>query len=82
MKSGAVLSETSLALICERTEGWPAGVALALRAADKRALGDAFADGLRGTQREIADYLVEMVLDQRDRNRIEPSCSGRLCFTG
>ena len=62
--NGANLSEPTLALIRERTEGWPAGIALALRAAGEQASGDAVADALRGTQRDIADYLVEMVLDQ------------------
>lgn len=61
---GASLSEPSLTLIRERTEGWPAGIALALRAASEPVSADAVADGLRGTQRKIADFLVEMVLDQ------------------
>jgi LuxR family maltose regulon positive regulatory protein len=62
--NGASPSDRSLAIIRERTEGWPAGIALALRAAAEHASADAVADGLRGTQREIADYLVETVLDQ------------------
>ena len=36
--SGARLSERSLAIIRERTEGWPAGIALALRAAAEPAI--------------------------------------------
>ena len=62
-RHGSDLSEESLTLIHERTEGWPAGIVLALRAARKQAAGDVVASGLRGTQREIADYLVETVLD-------------------
>ena len=61
---GANLSEESLALIHESTEGWPAGIALALRAAGEQSSRDAVVDRLRGTQHNIADYLVEMVLDQ------------------
>ena len=59
----ARLSERALGIILERTEGWPAGVALAVRAADGSASGDAVAEGLQGTQRQIADYLLETVLD-------------------
>jgi LuxR family maltose regulon positive regulatory protein len=62
-RHGADLSEESLTLIHERTEGWPAGIVLALRAACKQAAAHVVAAGLRGTQREIADYLVETVLD-------------------
>ena len=61
---GAPLSEQALALIHQRTEGWPAGIALALRAASDPADADAVAQGLHGTQREIADYLLEAVLDR------------------
>ncbi|MGZ4391203.1 MAG: LuxR C-terminal-related transcriptional regulator [Gaiellaceae bacterium] len=59
---GARLSERTLANIHERTEGWPAGVALALRAADDDSSGDAVAAGIQGNQREVADYLFEAVL--------------------
>jgi len=59
---GARLSAASLELIRERTEGWPAGIALALRAASEPTVGDAVAESLHGTQREIADYLLETVL--------------------
>ena len=63
------LSEPCLNVIHERTEGWPAGIELALRAADQRAPGDGD-EVIRGTQREIADYLVEAVLDREsERHR-------------
>ncbi len=93
--NGANLSETALALIRERTEGWPAGIALALRAAGEHASGDIVADALRGTQRDIADYLVEMVLDQETeqhrtfllatsvlRRMTAPLCDAVLAATG
>ena len=93
--NGANLSEPALALIRERTEGWPAGIALALRAAGEQASGDAVADALRGTQRDIADYLVEMVLDQETeqhrtfllatsvlRRMTAPLCDAVLAATG
>ncbi len=93
--TGTNLSEPALGLIRKRTEGWPAGIALALRAAGEQASGDAVADALRGTQRDIADYLVEMVLDQETeqhrvfllatsvlRRMTAPLCDAVLAATG
>ncbi|MGZ4415198.1 MAG: LuxR C-terminal-related transcriptional regulator [Gaiellaceae bacterium] len=62
--NGSSMSDWSLAIIRERTEGWPAGIELALKAAGEHASGDAVAEGLRGTHRQIADYLIETVLDR------------------
>jgi LuxR family maltose regulon positive regulatory protein len=58
-----VLSEASLRVIHERTEGWAAGLELALRATSDAAPGAGVAAAL-GTQREVADYLRETVLER------------------
>ena len=63
LRRSASLSEPSLQLIHVRTEGWPAGVELALRTTEEPPPGDGVAV-VRGTQREIADYMVEAILDQ------------------
>ncbi|HEX6664599.1 MAG TPA: hypothetical protein VF025_13085, partial [Gaiellaceae bacterium] len=54
------LTEESLTLIHERTEGWPAGIALAFRAVGEA--GEDVAVGIQGTHRQIADYLLDTVL--------------------
>jgi LuxR family transcriptional regulator, maltose regulon positive regulatory protein len=60
--SSGQFSEQSLELLRERTEGWAAGVALAIQAVNEGASGDAVAEGISGQQRQLADYLVEVVL--------------------
>jgi LuxR family transcriptional regulator, maltose regulon positive regulatory protein len=68
VRRSAALSEPSLKVIHERTEGWPAGVELALRADDPAPQDDVAV--VRGTRREIADYVVEVVLDREsERHR-------------
>ena len=63
VRRGTGLSGAALNDIHQRTEGWPAGVELALRAANGPVSeGD---NGMaHGTQREIAEYLLETVLDR------------------
>jgi LuxR family transcriptional regulator, maltose regulon positive regulatory protein len=63
MRRGAGLSESSLKVIHERTEGWAAGLELALRPTSEAAPRDGGAVAL-GTQREVADYLLETVLER------------------
>ncbi len=60
--SGGQFSDASLELFRERTEGWPAGIALAMDAVHDGVSGDAVAQGIAGEQRQIADYLLEVVL--------------------
>jgi LuxR family maltose regulon positive regulatory protein len=62
VSSGAMCSERSLKLLRERTEGWAAGIALAMDAVHDGASGEAVAEGIAGEQRQIADYLLEVVL--------------------
>ncbi|MGZ6661001.1 MAG: AAA family ATPase, partial [Solirubrobacteraceae bacterium] len=62
---GLELSEEAAGALCERTEGWPAAVVLAtlsLRGRDDAAVRAA---GLSGNQQQIADYLVEEVLERQ-----------------
>ena len=62
---GLELSEEAAEALRERTEGWAAAVALAtlsLRGRDDAAVRAA---GLSGTQRQIADYLLEEVLERQ-----------------
>lgn len=60
--SGAQLSEPSLALLRARTEGWPAGMVLALHAVRESASGDEVVERIGGRQRDIADYFAEVIL--------------------
>ena len=62
---GLELSQAAAGALCERTEGWAAAVALATLALRGRDDAAATAAGLSGNQREIADYLVEEVLDRQ-----------------
>ena len=61
---GVSLSDEALELLRERTEGWPAGIALALHTMREQAGAEDLDERIRGSQREIADYLVEVVLTQ------------------
>jgi LuxR family maltose regulon positive regulatory protein len=63
VRRGTGLSESSLKDIHERTEGWAAGLELALRATSEAATGDGVAVAC-GTQRDVADYLLETVLER------------------
>jgi LuxR family maltose regulon positive regulatory protein len=62
-RDGLVCDEAALTTLVERTEGWVAGLRLASLAlrSDRGAI-----ERLRGTQRDIADYFREEVLDRLD----------------
>jgi len=66
---GGRLSEQSLEFLRERTEGWAAGVALALQALDDRTRGDALVKRIAGQHRQIADYLTEVALARETEER-------------
>ena len=66
---GAHLSEETLELLHERTEGWPAGIALALHTLDDSASALDAVRTISGRHREIADYLFEVVLDRETEER-------------
>jgi LuxR family transcriptional regulator, maltose regulon positive regulatory protein len=63
VRRGIGLAEPSLKVIHERTEGWAAGIALAVAAAEELAPGEDPCP-VRGTQRGISDYLIEAVLER------------------
>ena len=57
------LSQADLTLIQQRTEGWIAGLHLTALALSRQTDRGAFIAGLNGTERNIADYLAEDVLN-------------------
>ena len=67
--SGKNLSEEALRTLLERTEGWPAGIALGFQALDETASADEVARTITGDRREFADYLIEVVLDRESPER-------------
>ena len=62
---GLELSEEAAEALRERTEGWAAAVALATLSLRDRDDAAARAAGLTGTQQQIADYLLEEVLERQ-----------------
>ncbi len=62
--AGADLSETDVATLVERTEGWPAGVYLASVASTVGSSDSAAQFELRGDSRLVGDYLRDEVLDR------------------
>ena len=65
---GLELSEEEAEALRERTEGWAAGVALAALSSRDRDDAAASAAALAGTQPQIADYLLEEVLERQPDN--------------
>ena len=63
--AGLELSQAAAGALCERTEGWAAAVALATLALRGRDDAAVRAAGLSGDQQQIADYLLEEVLDRQ-----------------
>jgi LuxR family maltose regulon positive regulatory protein len=69
--------------LVERTEGWPAGLQLAMRSLREERDPASFAAGFCGTHRHVVDYLVEEVL--RDHSPAvraflaQTSILGRMC---
>ncbi len=63
--AGLELSQAAAAALCERTEGWAAAVALAALALRGRHDAAVMAAGLSGDQQQIADYLLEEVLERQ-----------------
>ncbi len=87
MLSQLSLPEHAVAALVERTEGWAVGVQLAALAAARHTNPELMISNLRGTHRDIADYLIEQVLvaqpaDVRDfllTTSLLEQLSGSLC---
>lgn len=58
------LDDESIALLMQRTEGWPAGLYLATLSLDGRPDPAAFVRSFTGSNRFIGDYLTEEVLNR------------------
>ena len=63
--AGVVLSDTGLALLHERTEGWAAGLRLAAIALAGHPEPERFVAEFSGSERTVADYLLAEVLDRQ-----------------
>jgi len=65
--AGARLSDSALALLHERTEGWAAGLRLAALSLAGHPDPDLFAAGFSGSERTVAEYLLAEVLGRQPK---------------
>ena len=63
--AGVELPEPALALLHERTEGWAAGLRLAVLSLADHADTERFADDFSGSERTVAEYLLAEVLERQ-----------------
>jgi LuxR family transcriptional regulator, maltose regulon positive regulatory protein len=63
--AGVELSESALALLHERTEGWAAGLRLAALSLEGHPDPERFAAEFSGSERTVADYLFAEVLEHQ-----------------
>jgi LuxR family maltose regulon positive regulatory protein len=63
--AGVELPEPALALLYERTEGWAAGLRLAVLSLAGHADTERFADEFSGSERTVAEYLLAEVLERQ-----------------
>jgi LuxR family transcriptional regulator, maltose regulon positive regulatory protein len=63
--AGVDLSDTALATLHERTEGWAAGLRLAALSLAGHSDPDRFAAEFSGTERTVTEYLLAEVLDRQ-----------------
>jgi LuxR family transcriptional regulator, maltose regulon positive regulatory protein len=81
--SGVQLSEPDLAVLMERTEGWPAGVYLAALSLRGHPSPQAFVRQFSGNNRFIVDFLTQEVLGRQPRKirqfLARTSVLGRFC---
>jgi LuxR family transcriptional regulator, maltose regulon positive regulatory protein len=61
--SGHPLTELQTDALVDRTDGWAAGLQLAAISLQRFADADAFIDGFTGSNKLVADYLAEEVID-------------------
>jgi LuxR family maltose regulon positive regulatory protein len=64
---GTTLSETALALLVERTEGWVGGLRLAVLSMRGIENPEAFVYAFTGTHRDLTDYLINEVLSHQTK---------------
>jgi LuxR family maltose regulon positive regulatory protein len=84
---GATIATPQLQILVDRTEGWPAGIQLAGMALTRVSDPNEFVTGFHGTDQDIADYLIDEVLEtvtpkERDfmiQTSVLPRLSGGLC---
>jgi len=81
--AGLDLSPEQVALLETRTEGWAAGVQMAVLSMQKRSDWDSFLKTFRGTHRHVMDYLLAEVLDSQPADiqtfLLHTSVLSRLC---
>jgi LuxR family transcriptional regulator, maltose regulon positive regulatory protein len=65
--SGVRVSDSALALLHERTEGWAAGLRLAALSLAGHPDPERFAAGFSGSERTVAEYLLAEVLGRQPR---------------
>jgi LuxR family transcriptional regulator, maltose regulon positive regulatory protein len=65
--AGVRLSESALALLHKRTEGWAAGMRLAALSLAGHPDPELFATGFSGSERTVAEYLLAEVLERQPR---------------
>jgi len=63
--SGIALSDAGAALLCERTEGWAAGLRLAAISLAGHADPERFVAQFSGSNRAVAEYLIAEMLDRQ-----------------
>jgi LuxR family maltose regulon positive regulatory protein len=63
--AGVELPEPALALLYERTEGWAAGLRLAVLSLADHPDTERFADEFSGSERTVAEYLLAEVLERQ-----------------
>jgi LuxR family maltose regulon positive regulatory protein len=63
--AGAELSESALAALVERTEGWAAGLRLAALSLAGHPDPERFAEEFSGSERTVAEYLLAEVLERQ-----------------
>ena len=62
--AGVAVSDSALDLLHERTEGWAAGLRMAALSLAGHPDHDRFAAGFSGSERSVAEYLIDEVLER------------------
>src|SRR5207302_10280021 len=62
--AGVPVADSALVVLHERTEGWAAGLRMAVLSLARHPDHDRFAAEFSGSERSVAEYLLDEVLDQ------------------